>query len=394
MSWNDLSGLRPAAKKKSTKKKKAVRKRPAAKKKVAKKKATKKRPLPKKVAAKKRPAAKKKVVRKVAAKKRCPEEHPVTGRRCESRQGHSWSHGYGDERLSAPADRVWWSGADMGPVPPKRVAKKAAKKKAAKKSKWIKKTFNVREWHGSKETSRTAKGEVLSPGNLFGVTRLELFHLPSGGRLCTGPAGILKQGAEKLSRTSIGPGWGSAEFLKHARLVISRSGHAPPPWWKEVAAAVGEACRPSGPVSVPKKKAAKRKPAKAEWRTGKWWDVHPLESPGRYTHLIRSPEDPERISRKERQKRLGKRKAATAWKSLGKGETKGWKKLILALLKKKRKGITFNAIVLELTDGGMTADVAFMKDPDHALWSLVEEGKVRHTVAAPILFAANKKGGR
>lgn len=45
---------------------------------------------------------------------------------------------------------------------------------------------------------------------------------------------------------------------------------------------------------------------------------------------------------------------------------------------------TFNRIMVELAD--FTADTAFEKAPDHALWQLVDEELVEHTAVAPILF--------
>lgn len=50
---------------------------------------------------------------------------------------------------------------------------------------------------------------------------------------------------------------------------------------------------------------------------------------------------------------------------------------------------TFNRICVEL--GDVTADVAFEKAPDHALWELVAQGAVEHTMTAPILFRRTRR---
>lgn len=121
--------------------------------------------------------------------------------------------------------------------------------------------------------------------------------------------------------------------------------------------------------------AAKHKQEQPEWVTGNAVDRSGL---AQYTHLIRSPDDPERSPREARK---GKE---TAWLRLTAKATRGaWKTSIAALL---ADGVprTFNRIAVELSD--MTADVVFGKAPDQALWELVHEGAIEHTTKAPILF--------
>ncbi len=97
-----------------------------------------------------------------------------------------------------------------------------------------------------------------------------------------------------------------------------------------------------------------------------------------YTHLIRSPDDPERSSRAARK---GKE---TAWKASTASKMEPeWRTRIVALLEDD-KPRTFNAICVEL--GDITADIGYATAPDKALWSLVAAGEVEHTVEAPIFF--------
>lgn len=119
------------------------------------------------------------------------------------------------------------------------------------------------------------------------------------------------------------------------------------------------------------------------WITGE--DRRPL-SP--YLHLVRAPDDPERMDRA---------------RSLG-GTTKGDAK-ILSYHKLRKRPLpelaaeivdllsdneprTFNRIAVELWD--KTADVVFEEAPDHALWSLVLEGRVEYTIRGPIFFRMKK----
>ena len=114
-----------------------------------------------------------------------------------------------------------------------------------------------------------------------------------------------------------------------------------------------------------------------EWQTGKLVDRSGTSA---YITLIRAPEDPERSPRGERKRdRVG-------WQhDLAKTTIKEWKEVILQHLS---DGLarTFNRIGVELLD--KTADTLLKLNPEEALWSLVAEGKVAHTLSAPIYFRA------
>ena len=114
-----------------------------------------------------------------------------------------------------------------------------------------------------------------------------------------------------------------------------------------------------------------------EWATG------PVSRQGaaRYVHLIRAPWDPPELTRKERQ---NIDRDPTRWKKTF-ADVAVWRDKIFRLLC-DGKARSFNAIVLELTDRYYTADAAFDKGPDFALWALVDEGEVEHTTYAPIMF--------
>lgn len=105
----------------------------------------------------------------------------------------------------------------------------------------------------------------------------------------------------------------------------------------------------------------------------------------RYTHLIRGPHDGEREAREARQARIGKEAASTEWQRLTRGDVATWSDAIEQLMRDGASR-TFNAIVLALTSGAMTADTAFGKDPDRALWRLVEAGTLWWTQDAPVHF--------
>jgi len=111
------------------------------------------------------------------------------------------------------------------------------------------------------------------------------------------------------------------------------------------------------------------------------WRVELPERSGaaRYTHLIRAADDPKRISRSERKGN------ETRWRLDMRGSAEQWEDEMLVLLGDGRPR-TFNRIVLELTDGRYTADVAFEGAPDTALWQLVERGSLEYRAQAPVLF--------
>jgi len=115
-------------------------------------------------------------------------------------------------------------------------------------------------------------------------------------------------------------------------------------------------------------------------------EIDPLWSTGRkpfksgleiYTHVIRAEDDPE-------EKPRGKDgRTTTSWKELKKIPVWKWTSLIASHLADEVPR-TFNRICVELT--GYTADVCFQENPDTALWQLVEEEVIEHSLEAPILF--------
>lgn len=117
------------------------------------------------------------------------------------------------------------------------------------------------------------------------------------------------------------------------------------------------------------------------WVSGPWAD---RAGDYRYVHLVRSADDPPQQTRKQRGCQPLK------WKLDFNPDTKPmWKEAIYELLG-DGKPRTFNHIIVELTHSFHTADVAFERAPDWALWELVSEWKVSHTREAPILFRRSK----
>lgn len=100
----------------------------------------------------------------------------------------------------------------------------------------------------------------------------------------------------------------------------------------------------------------------------------------KYIHLIMSSEDPEQLGRHERG-----RKSLNWLTDFHPGTYDKWRAAILKLLSDGQPR-TFNRIVLELTGRLHAGEVAFGKAPDDALWDLVKEGEVSHTMEVPILF--------
>jgi hypothetical protein len=102
-----------------------------------------------------------------------------------------------------------------------------------------------------------------------------------------------------------------------------------------------------------------------------------------YLHLVRAPDDPTEASRDLRQARGVD---STTWKaSLGPATREAWRGRFLQLLEDGRPR-TFNRLMLEASGGVWSADRAFDKAPDHALWALVRDGVLEHTFAVPVLF--------
>ena len=97
-----------------------------------------------------------------------------------------------------------------------------------------------------------------------------------------------------------------------------------------------------------------------------------------YVHLIRGEDDPERSERP-----VGGRLDRSPHRTLAEVPVEDCAKQILALLS---DGVprTFNAIGVELLDH--TADTLFGSPYDAALWRLVGDGQLEHTLAAPVLF--------
>jgi hypothetical protein len=103
-----------------------------------------------------------------------------------------------------------------------------------------------------------------------------------------------------------------------------------------------------------------------------------------FTHIIRSPDDPERTDIRKLPEAL--RDRAAEWRRrLKKSSVGDWKRAIWTLLSDGAPR-TFNRIGVELAD--KTADLLLGLPPDRALWALVAEGRVEHTMVAPILFRA------
>lgn len=121
-------------------------------------------------------------------------------------------------------------------------------------------------------------------------------------------------------------------------------------------------------------------PSEERWVTGDVVDRSGLAS---YLHLVRAPDDPERSSREARQAKHGKAGAALQWRDLKKASPDSWRARILEHL---ADGVprTFNRITVELVD--QTADVATTGPADPAIWSLVTDGLVEHTLTTPVYF--------
>lgn len=101
-----------------------------------------------------------------------------------------------------------------------------------------------------------------------------------------------------------------------------------------------------------------------------------------YVHLIRAPDDPER-----RPRPAGGLAERAPHRRLAKTPAAQWEPVLLAALE---DGVprTFNRLGVELFD--LTADVLCTTPVDTALWSLVAQGLLEHTLRAPILFRLRK----
>lgn len=111
-----------------------------------------------------------------------------------------------------------------------------------------------------------------------------------------------------------------------------------------------------------------------DWVTG---DVIDRRGAAAYAHLIRGKNDPkERLPQGQRDPFYWK-------KSVQKGDLAEWRKKLLDLLATHGPS-TYNALSVHAT--GLSAEITFQEMPDKALWSLVSDGLVEHTLKAPILF--------
>jgi hypothetical protein len=102
-----------------------------------------------------------------------------------------------------------------------------------------------------------------------------------------------------------------------------------------------------------------------------------------YLHLIRGPDDPERSPRPP-----GGLSDRSPHLSLAKTKREDWRRVILEHLS---DGIPrrLNRIGVELLDH--TADILFGSQVDEALWSLVADRLVEHTLQAPISFRIRRR---
>ena len=113
----------------------------------------------------------------------------------------------------------------------------------------------------------------------------------------------------------------------------------------------------------------------------------PMTGLASYQVLARSPDDPERRSRKERQKSPD---YATGWKRLDDASPEQWATLFVELLE-TREPMTFNALVLTVTDGAFTADVAAFGAPHLGLALALADGRLLISNTGPHRIAAATK---
>lgn len=112
------------------------------------------------------------------------------------------------------------------------------------------------------------------------------------------------------------------------------------------------------------------------------WTHKPVDRSGiaKYLHLIRSPDDPKELPRG-----VLKRDPSGWRQAMHPGTLDQWKEDFKELTR-DYKPRTFNHIMLSVSEGYWTADRAAGKAPDEALWELVQEGWLEHTLEKPILF--------
>lgn len=126
-------------------------------------------------------------------------------------------------------------------------------------------------------------------------------------------------------------------------------------------------------------------PATATWHTG------PYPSPrvrrevrDGYTHLIMAAQDPERSSRKDRQRRLGRVEASEVVVRMSKSITAQAALSAVRRLLSDGKPRTLNAIAVELWD--CNACDVHATTITEAMFDAVEQGELEHTLQAPILW--------
>ena len=97
-----------------------------------------------------------------------------------------------------------------------------------------------------------------------------------------------------------------------------------------------------------------------------------------YLHLIRSAQDPERSPRPE-----GGRLDRAPHRTLTRTAVDHW---AARICERMADGVarTFNRIGVELLD--QSSDMLLDSPVDQALWQLVDQGTLEHTMEAPILF--------
>jgi hypothetical protein len=127
-------------------------------------------------------------------------------------------------------------------------------------------------------------------------------------------------------------------------------------------------------------------PAEEEARTFVRGLVVARDGMAQYVHLIRAANDPERSPRP-----VGGREDRAPHLTLAEVSVEVCREQLLTLLGDGRAR-TFNAMGVELLDH--TADTLFGSPYDAALWQLVSDDLLEHTLEAPILFRLAGSEGR
>ncbi len=207
-----------------------------------------------------------------------------------------------------------------------------------------------------------------------------------------------------LVHTGSRSGWGEHSLLGLARMIRDgkvsvqvESSTNPPsddPWWQqhveseeELHAAQTGMGRSSGrvrgwsaPLPLPTTQGQSESYRGAQWRTGSWWRIHPLTSNLRWDQVIGSDADPD--PRRVRKTTAGARR----WAQLAQADSSVWEPALAHAL---RQGppMTFNGLVIKISQGRSDAAAQLGRTANVALWNLVAQGLVQHTDEAPIFFA-------